>query len=108
MCSTKEDKVTYELYQERQCAYNLTLRRIHETIAVEEKQYVLHVSECVCVCERERTWVIAWVCVVAPVQAYRKCSFTNGVFNALPVWLQRIIWHYLINWTIFGEKSYWI
>jgi hypothetical protein len=37
--------------QDKQCTYNITLRRIRTTIIVVEKQWVLHnLSVCVCVC----------------------------------------------------------
>ena len=31
------------LLQDGQCAYNITLRRVHATIAAAEQQYVLHI-----------------------------------------------------------------
>jgi hypothetical protein len=33
--------------QDRQCTYNVTLRRVHETIVVVEKQEILHIGLCV-------------------------------------------------------------
>jgi len=32
-----------ELQQDRQCTYNVTLRRVRTTIIAMEKQYVLHI-----------------------------------------------------------------
>ena len=38
----------YRYDQDRQCTYNVTLRRVHATACAVEKQYVLHIlSECV-------------------------------------------------------------
>jgi len=35
---------TRDCKQDRQCKYNVTLMRVHETIFAVEKQYVLHIS----------------------------------------------------------------
>jgi hypothetical protein len=43
--SNRKIKTFYE--QDRQCTYNVTLRRVRETMVAMEKQYVLHVL-CVC------------------------------------------------------------
>jgi hypothetical protein len=39
------------LQQDRQCMYDVTLRRIHETTITVEKQYYIFLCVCVCVCE---------------------------------------------------------
>ena len=43
----REDVSHATFKQDRQCAYNVTLRRVHETIFAVEKQEVLHISLCV-------------------------------------------------------------
>jgi hypothetical protein len=40
--------------RDRQSTYNVTLRRVRETIVAVEKQKVLQISVCVCVCVRAR------------------------------------------------------
>ena len=42
--------------QDRQCTYNVTLRRVYETIVTVEKQQVLYISVCVNLCVRVRSW----------------------------------------------------
>ena len=37
-----------EFKQYRQCTYKVTFSRVHGTIVVVEKQYVLHMSVCAC------------------------------------------------------------
>jgi hypothetical protein len=63
--------------QERQCMYNVTLRRVHvTTVAVEKQYYIFRV----CVCSL----------------SYPACK--------PHVWLYYIFQYYLINGTIFGKK----
>jgi hypothetical protein len=51
---------------DRQCTYNVTMRRVHKTIVAVEKQQVLHIRLCVCVC--------VCVCVFACNLAYPACN----------------------------------
>jgi hypothetical protein len=58
--------------QVRLCTYNVTLRRVNETIVAVEKQYVLHISVCVRPC----MWVrgLVGVCVHACSPTYPACK----------------------------------
>jgi hypothetical protein len=57
---------TSNLYQDRQCTYNVALRRVHEAIFAVEKQYVLNISVYGCVCVARMG---ACVCVGVGVDA---------------------------------------
>jgi hypothetical protein len=67
--------------QYRQCTYNVTLRRVHETIFAVEKQLVLHFGQCVhaCTCLRACMWVPGRVVVSIRIRAY---SLANPAHNA--------------------------
>ena len=72
--------------QDRQCTYNVALRRVHITIVAVEKQYVLYISVCVCARKRARTWVSACACarvcgytVTGTSVCLRACSLTYPV-----------------------------
>ena len=41
-------RVPIKYVQDRQCTYDVALRRVYETILAVEQKYVLHVSVCVC------------------------------------------------------------
>jgi hypothetical protein len=60
-----------------QCTYNVTMRRVHETIVAVEKQYVLHIGLCVrmlaCI------WVPGHLGVCMRIRAY---SLANPARNA--------------------------
>jgi hypothetical protein len=95
--------------QDRQCTYNVTLRRVHETAGAVEKQQELglHTSTylCVCVC------VCVWVggCTDTCV-CFRACSLTNTACNASqycilrPFWLHYIFQNFFIDRTIFEKR----
>ena len=55
--------------KDSQCTYNVTLKRVYETIVAVEKQQVLHISLCVhaCACVRARGYSGAWVSACAYV-----------------------------------------
>ena len=96
--------------QKRQCVYNVTYRRVHETIFALKKQYVISVCVCVfCECVRVLSSASACGCMGAGV-CLRACSFTNTACNEQPychlqpLWLYRIFPHYLTNGTIFRKK----
>ena len=77
--------------QDRQCTYNVTVRRVCATIVAVEKQWVLHnLSVCVCVC----------VCSL-------RCPACNARTPYCYVWPASIynnFSHCLINGTIFEER----
>ena len=81
---------TYTNKQHRQCRYNVTTRRVHETIVAVEKHQVQY-------------YILACVCV-------HRCSLTYPARKAppychlRPLWLHHIFRHYLINGTIFGKR----
>jgi hypothetical protein len=79
--------------QGQQCTYNVTFRRVRVTIFVVEKAVSIPYPECVFVAlviqHAKRMRLIILYCHLWPVRLY----------NVFP--------HYLINGTIFGEKSYW-
>ena len=91
--------------QDRQCTYNVTLKRIHEIIVAVEKQWVLHISVYVCVFVDALVRGRLGVCV-------RVCSFTYQASNVyVPCYsvisgrsIYHHIRHYLINGTIFRKK----
>jgi hypothetical protein len=78
-----------DLQQDKQCTYNVTLRRVRVTIVAEEKQYVLHILS-VCVCSLK----------------YPACIAHAPYCRLWPAPLYSIFPHYLINGTIFGKGSY--
>ena len=85
--------------QEGQCTCNVTLMRVHETtVAVESNQYYIFVCVCVCVC------VSGCRCMGVYFLSYSVCHAQTPYFLR-PLWLHHIFRHYLINDTIFGEKS---
>jgi hypothetical protein len=83
-------------YEDKQCTYNVTLRRIHETIVAVEKQ---HIGLCVhaCVCVRACGYPGAWACA-CELRAY------GLAIHLWPLCLHHIFRHYLINGAIFGKK----
>jgi hypothetical protein len=89
-------------WPERQWTYNLTLRRANETVVV-EKQQLSHFSVC------ERTQACEWV--RGRVRSRWSLSYPARNVHApychlWPLWPHHILWHCLVNDTIFG-KSYW-
>ena len=90
------------LEHDRQCTYDVTVRRVRLTLLAVDKQQVLHI--CLCVC------VNACGC---PVRGdVRACSFAYPSCNAyapycdivcVPSCLHNIFRHYLINGTILGN-----
>jgi hypothetical protein len=101
--------------QDRQCTYNVTLRRVHEPIvAVNSNKYYILV--CVCMltqaCVRACGYTNAWACACAYVHialliqhaTRRRHIVTSFVAPPSPKHSS----HYLINGAIFGKKSYWI
>ena len=63
-CSVQD--LCISLKQDRQCTYNVTLRRLHETIvAVESNKYYIFL--CVRVCARASTHIQARTCACARV-----------------------------------------
>ena len=47
--------------QERQCTYNVTSKRFHETIVAAKKSKKSDISVCACACVRARAFVRVWV-----------------------------------------------
>jgi hypothetical protein len=93
--------------QNRQCTYNVTSRRVQETIVAVEKQYVLHIGLCVCAC------ACVWGGGYTGASVYlRECSLIIPACNAhlycnlLPLWLHHIFRLSIIKETIFG-KTLW-
>jgi hypothetical protein len=95
--------------QERQCTYNVTVGRVHETIVAVEKQWVLHIGVCV------RVWVSACMCVrvygcTGAGVCFSACSLTYPAYNAYvphclrPLWHHQMFRHYVINYD-FREKN---
>jgi len=73
--------------QDRQCAHNVTLRRVRATIvALESSMYY-----------------ICWVCVYS--LSYPACSALASYCHLWPVRLYSIFPHYLTNSTIFEKKK---
>ena len=96
-----------EQQQDRQCTYNVTSRRVRETIVAVEKQCVIYLCVRACACVR--------VAVVARARAYVCARVALHIQHATrmrhtrrlrPPWLYHIFRHYLINGTIFRKKSY--
>jgi hypothetical protein len=94
------------ILKDRQCTYNTTFRRFHETAAAVEKQKVLNCSVC--------AWEITRACVRPSVRPcwcgctgasvyLRPCSLNYPACHAQvpyclrPSWLHHIFQHYLIN-----------
>ena len=61
-----------QLKKGRQCTYNVTMRRVHETIVAVEKKKLLHISLCVCERARVSACALTRVCVGARARA---CSY---------------------------------
>ena len=81
-------------YQDRQCTYNVILRRVYEsTVDVEKQKYYIFLCGC----------TGTGVCL-------RACSLNFPARNAppfchlWPLWLHKNFPHYLINDTIFGKR----
>ena len=97
-------------YEDRQCTYNLTLRRVHVTTAAVEKKCLTYL--CVCVRARIRVWVSTYVrvwvygrvgvCMSAWNLTYPACN-THVLYCLRPLWLHQVFRHYLINGMIFGK-----
>jgi hypothetical protein len=95
----------FDINQQRQCTYNVTMRRVHHgTIVAVEATSIIYTCGCVCVggegvraCVRGRTGVGMYL---------RACSLTNPAckvpqYHLRPLWLHQIFRHYLINGMIF-------
>ena len=66
--------------QDRQCAYNVTLRSFRENIVTLEKKYLLHIlSVCVCVCSLSYLAEKLTYCRLWPVRLY--FIFTHFCIN---------------------------
>jgi hypothetical protein len=105
----------YEWRQDRQCAYNITLRRI----LFLWKSNKCYIFLCVCVwggvCARTCSRVGEYMRVrvggcTCSGMCFLVCSLTYPPCNPppychlRPLWLHHIFRHYLINGTIFGKK----
>jgi len=76
--------------QERECTYNVIMRRVRETIVTEEKQWALHnLSECTCSLR------------------YPACNAHALYCHLWPARLYYFFAHYLLNDKILEKKSYW-
>jgi hypothetical protein len=75
----------FGLGRDRQCTYNLALRRVCTTTVAVEKQYVLHILS-VCVCSLRYPEYNAQRCHLWPVRLYK------------------IFPHYLTKGTIFEKR----
>ena len=88
-------QLSCEQRQKIECKYNVTLRRIHEVIVAVEKQNVLYISVCACVCAWLRGCGFTGACL-------RACSFNYPAWKAQPhchlrpLRLQHIFRHYII------------
>ena len=63
--------------QDRQCAYNVTMRRVDESVVAVKKQYILFIVLCVHACECVRVLGSVGVCM-----RIRACSLANPTRNA--------------------------
>jgi hypothetical protein len=80
--------VDCNIQQDRQCTYNVALRRVCATTDAVEKQWVLHnLSLCNCTFR------------------YPACNVHVPYCHLWPALLHNVFPHYLINGTIFGEKA---
>ena len=73
---------------DRQCTYNVTLRHVHTTIVVVEKQWVLYTVNCVSV-------------ALVIQHAMRMPHIVICGLSGYTIFFS----HYLINGTIFGKKK---
>jgi hypothetical protein len=95
--------------QDRQCAYDVALQRVHENIIAVENQYVLHVFSYVyarvygCVCELG----------VGAGLSLHSCSLVYPASKALPLCNPRPLWlHHIFltlshKWHNFRKKKLW-
>jgi hypothetical protein len=74
--------------QDRQCAYNATVRCVRETIVVVGKQWVLH-NLSVCICSLR----------------HPACNTHAPYYHLWPAPFYNIFPHFLINGTIFGGEK---
>ena len=74
--------------QDKQCTYNVTLRRVRATIVVVEKQWVLHILS---------------VCISS--LSYPARNAHAPYCHLWPAPLYKVFPHYLINGTIFEKKN---
>jgi hypothetical protein len=75
------------IQQDRQCTYNVTMRRVRATIVAVEKQWVLHnLSVCICTFR------------------YPACNVHAPYCHLWPALLHNVFPHYLIKDMIFGKK----
>jgi hypothetical protein len=91
--------------QDTRFTYNVTMKRVYETIVAVQKQSVLHNSACTRACGWMRRPME--VCV-------RECSLTNPgcktrvpyyICRLCPLCLHHIFRHFLMNGTIFGKNQ---
>ena len=93
--------------------YNVTLKRVRDTIVAMEKQKVLHVYVCACAVGDVHACACVCVCVCVCVGGctnagvwFRACSLTYPACNAHTPYCMRSLWfhhifrYYLINYTI--------
>ena len=88
--------------QDRQCAYNVTSRRVHITIVSVEKQYLLHICVCAhaCVCVPGNVCVSFCMCVHVALLIQYATSMrhivTSSVAPLAPSYFATLShkWHY--------------
>ena len=101
--------------QDRQCAYNVTLRRVRESLLPwESKKYYIFV----CVCAPVHSYVFVYVCPGAWVYAWANLRVVlliqhatrmrHTVTSFVASGFNKCFEHFLKNGTIFGKRSYLI
>jgi hypothetical protein len=100
--------------QDRQCVYNVTLRRVHEPLLMwKSNKYFLLLSVCVracvrvCVRARACMWVLgrAGVCM-KPCLSCRQLLWTTLWRHSWPLCLHHTFRHYHLNGAIFGKTLF--
>ena len=91
-----EERLSSQRNVNRQRAYDVTLRRVHETIvAVEKEKFYIFQCVCMCACPRARVYVTARACASARVTLIIQNARRSHIVNLRPLWLHHIFRHYL-------------
>jgi hypothetical protein len=92
----------FNIQQDRQCTYNVTMGRLREIIVDVETQ--LRVTN-FCVCMKVGAFAQARACVLAFSLTYPSWKAPTPYCHLWPLWLHHIFWHYLINGKTIETKT---
>jgi hypothetical protein len=89
------------LYEfDRQCTYNVTFRRVHESLLLWKS--IIYFCVCVCVCTSPCACACARIVLLTQHETRMRRILLSSVW---PLWHHHIFGHYLTNGMIFERKK---